>query len=122
MKKSILFLFLLAFTLHVSSNLLIAINFLFNQDYIAQTRCENKAKPMLKCNGKCQLSKELKKEEERKKDKPTIESVFVLSLPEKTIEFSLPQAQFLTTQNHLAFENTQKPETFSESIFHPPNC
>jgi hypothetical protein len=32
-----------------------------NEAYIAQTLCENKAKPAKKCNGKCQLAKQLKK-------------------------------------------------------------
>jgi len=30
-------------------------------DYIVAELCENKAKPILKCNGKCHLAKELKK-------------------------------------------------------------
>ena len=37
------------------------INYYINYDYIVAELCENKAKPVLKCNGKCHLTKELKK-------------------------------------------------------------
>ena len=45
-----------------------------NEAYIAQTLCENKAKPAKKCNGKCQLAKELKKAdgESATKQAPTL--------------------------------------------------
>jgi hypothetical protein len=38
-----------------------------NYDYIAKVLCENKAKPELKCNGKCQLMKELAKAADEEK-------------------------------------------------------
>ncbi len=37
------------------------INYYINYDYIVAELCENKDKPVLKCNGKCHLTKELKK-------------------------------------------------------------
>lgn len=37
------------------------IHFKINQYQIAKQFCENKDKPALKCNGKCHLTKELKK-------------------------------------------------------------
>jgi hypothetical protein len=41
----------------------ITVRFHFQQEEIAKTSCENKAKPELKCNGKCQLAKQLKEAE-----------------------------------------------------------
>jgi hypothetical protein len=38
-----------------------------NYDYIAKVLCENKAKPELKCNGKCHLMKQLAKASEAEK-------------------------------------------------------
>lgn len=35
------------------------LDYILNYDYIANTLCENKAKPQLHCNGKCHLKKEL---------------------------------------------------------------
>jgi hypothetical protein len=37
------------------------LNYAVNKEYIATTLCENKGKPMMHCNGKCHLEKELKK-------------------------------------------------------------
>ena len=43
------------------------IDYIVNYDYIANELCENKAKPELKCNGKCHLMKELAKASEDEK-------------------------------------------------------
>ncbi len=40
-----------------------------NQAELTAKYCVNKAKPMLKCNGKCYLAKQLKKQEEQEKAK-----------------------------------------------------
>ncbi len=37
------------------------IGYYINYDYIVNVLCENKDKPVLKCNGKCHLVKEIKK-------------------------------------------------------------
>ncbi len=42
-------------------------DYIINYDYISKVLCENKAKPELKCNGKCQLMKELAKASEQEK-------------------------------------------------------
>jgi len=41
------------------------LEFKWNQDYIAQNFCENKAKPKLKCEGNCQLTKMMAAEEKK---------------------------------------------------------
>jgi hypothetical protein len=43
------------------------IDYVINYDYISKVLCENKAKPELKCNGKCHLMKELAKASEDEK-------------------------------------------------------
>ena len=40
------------------------LDYIINYDYIANELCENKAKPELKCNGKCHLVNELAKASE----------------------------------------------------------
>jgi hypothetical protein len=37
------------------------VDYAINKEYIAKVLCENIEKPILKCNGKCHLKKELKK-------------------------------------------------------------
>lgn len=40
------------------------VEYVLNQDYIAEFLCINKDKPELKCNGKCHLVKEIEKQQE----------------------------------------------------------
>lgn len=40
------------------------VEYVLNQDYIAEFLCINKDKPKLQCNGKCHLVKEIKKQKE----------------------------------------------------------
>ncbi len=42
--------------------------YVVNKEYVAQKLCENQAIPMLNCNGKCYLSKQLEKAESALKD------------------------------------------------------
>jgi hypothetical protein len=43
------------------------IDYIVNYEYISKVLCENKAKPMMHCNGKCHLMKELVKASENEK-------------------------------------------------------
>ena len=43
------------------------IDYVVNYEYISKVLCVNKAKPKLKCNGKCHLMKELAKASENEK-------------------------------------------------------
>ncbi|WP_375605317.1 hypothetical protein [Flavobacterium davisii] len=53
------------------------IDYVVNYDYIVKVLCVNKDKPVLKCNGKCHLMKELAKASES--EKPTPDKKNVLS-------------------------------------------
>jgi hypothetical protein len=44
------------------------IHYSVHYTYYAEVLCENKDNPMLECNGKCAISKELKKAEEGKRN------------------------------------------------------
>jgi hypothetical protein len=48
--------------MYSTHNFWLNIAFHFNQDEIAASHCENKAKPKLHCDGKCHLKKEIEKE------------------------------------------------------------
>lgn len=43
------------------------VGYIINYDYIVKELCENRQKPELHCNGKCQLMKELAKASENEK-------------------------------------------------------
>ena len=69
------------------------VNYVFNYDFYKNVLCENKAKPELKCNGKCHLAKEIKiaKEQENNSKLPIPKLDYTkipVSLIEKQIAFT----------------------------------
>ncbi len=52
--------------IYSTHNFWLNIAFSLNQKAIAQTHCENKAKPKMHCDGKCHLKKEIDKENNQK--------------------------------------------------------
>jgi hypothetical protein len=105
------------------SKVWIFVSFKINQDYIAKNLCENRAKPILKCNGKCQLMKKLKqadKEEEKQTPQTIKEKLEVL--------YCLNQSSFNVSQK-LDFEvkkqsffgyKFQNYSSFQSNLFRPP--
>ena len=55
LQRCIAFLLLLAFGAMSFSQAVVEINFYINRATIAKTLCENRDKPMMHCNGRCQL-------------------------------------------------------------------
>lgn len=126
MKKLTTILLMMCLSCQLVLKLSIVAWFEINQDYIAATLCENKARPELVCCGKCVLTKQLKKadsgEQKDKSNTPT--------KAEKTaiVVFILPTNKGLdklSATNILAIQNPIHPNHFevaiSEAIFHPPS-
>ena len=100
------------------------IEYAVNYDYIAQVLCENKEKPMMHCNGKCHLMKELAKEAEnekpiapnKKNGTQETETLFCMFVPsfeipkEYGILFSKINTHYTNRYAYLNIDNT----------FHPP--
>ena len=95
-------------------------NYMVNKDFIAKNLCENRDKPMMHCNGKCHLRKQLA-EQQKKENAP------VQSLKEKL------ELQFFSKTTPLIFTETDPeiipfnstylffiPKTTLVSVFHPP--
>lgn len=101
------------------------VDYVLNYDYIANVLCENKAKPELKCNGKCQLMKNLAKvsDEEKpinsdKKDnsKQEIEVLFF-----QTIEPLFVQRNFFSKNKSVKDIYTNLYfHLVNNSVFRPP--
>jgi hypothetical protein len=111
----------------LGSKSFVVLNWKINQDYITEKYCENKDKPMMNCNGKCYLSKqleklELKEKEEREKypsPKSQVETTnFAWTVENLLIEIN---TGFKLTENKLGLH---KPifwyNTDKEVIYHPP--
>ncbi len=102
--------------------------FYINQREITRLECENKDKPLMKCNGKCYLAKQLQKAEDelnvkkskQEKSKNTIKllegSAFIV--PQKTAFSSHFSFQIETTNCVSYSKNLLAGATYP--IFHPP--
>jgi hypothetical protein len=84
-------------------------DYIINYDYITKVLCENKAKPVMHCNGKCHLMKELAKTAEQ--DKPIspkkgstaeIEILFFQPVPSFTFQ---PFIVGVITKNSTSYNN-----------------
>ncbi|WP_157607914.1 hypothetical protein [Seonamhaeicola sp. S2-3] len=96
------------------------IEYLLNQDYIAEFLCVNKDKPELQCNGKCHLAKELKKQQQQ--EPLTTLSVYMENYPigfvnilniSKSTVITLKKEHFFYYKNLYNFN-------IKKSIFQPP--
>lgn len=91
----------------------------FNNAEFTEKYCENKAKPVMKCNGKCKLAKLAKETDNNNSDKNTVsekETVLYCKSIEN-IEFIvfLPQKKDIKIKCSLHNYNS------TSSNFHPPN-
>ena len=119
LNKIIAFMLLLAFTGQTFHKAIILISFYSRQEIIALTLCENKAKPKMKCNGTCQLSKKLKQEEQKDKSNPErkLENKFELVSFSSSIKIISPVLQL---SRKSSFYNPATLTALGDDIFHPP--
>ena len=123
MKKILVILLTLLVFLQPLSKVWIFVSFKINQDYIAKNLCENRAKPILKCNGKCQLMKKLKqadKEEEKQTPQTIKEKVEELYCLNQS-NFNVSQKLDFEVKKQSLFGYTfQNYSSFQSTLFRPP--
>lgn len=97
-------------------------NYLLNKELITNKFCENKAKPKLKCNGKCHLKKQLNEQENREgQSKNVIKEINEIQLF-FNIEKLYLQSPFVSmVLPNIDYIQKSLPE-LSLSFFHPPAC
>jgi hypothetical protein len=95
-------------------------------DYYVRTAayeksCVNKARPQLRCKGKCQMAKKLAEEEQKEQQAPQ------LKLEKQAETFSSETFYTLLSPNgqsspqrHVPVLNTGSPVARPHAIFHPP--
>jgi hypothetical protein len=106
------------------------IYFYQNRKEIAAKRCENRARPELKCNGKCQLAKQLKKLEQETEIALTKKQMPPLKV--KTTEWQVisdserPMLVVhlfdLSTSKVISQVDAGKAQLHEHAIFHPPQA
>lgn len=123
MLKKVAAIFLLfAFVAQTFHKAWIVVSFYSNREYITQTQCENKYRPMLHCNGQCALAKKLKQEEKKEQNNPETKlenknEVFSSAI---TYHAFSNTVTILTTSKPLF--NTGSPIDISGDFFHPPGA
>lgn len=97
------------------------IDYIVNYDYIAKELCENKAKPMLHCNGKCHLKKELARaandnKSSQEKKAFSGEAEFILPL---VPDFTPLIAVVAGARGYISCPDLYKGRNIA-AVFHPP--
>lgn len=100
------------------------LEYVINYDYIVKELCENKAKPEMKCNGKCHLMKELARASEKEvpisSDKKSTHHDFeVLFFENKNFSFTSNHKFVVNSKVNLVYNNLYSYEK-SNLVFHPP--
>lgn len=95
------------------------VEYAINYDYISKILCINKDKPEMSCNGKCQLIKNLEKQQEEDYNSLRI------SMEEYPIGFIkvtsvIDKNNFSITKTNKFFYKKDYTFLYSKSVFHPP--
>ena len=124
MKKLLLtHLFLNLYLLALIQPALPVIDYLVNYNYIVKELCENRDKPVLACNGKCYLEKQVKEQlnithSDEAPMPPKVDFEKIISLKFKKFTY-----QFLenhTAENNTYFFKSLVARNFTNSLLRPP--
>lgn len=120
-KKILTYLFTLLYLTAMVKPVLPVLDYVINQDYIAEVLCINKDKPMLNCDGKCYLAQMIQDQQnqDQHQDIPSAD------LREYPIGFiTILNCTFIksTSQTMLVtfYENINEKQ-YIPAVFHPPN-
>ncbi|WP_420603836.1 hypothetical protein [Flagellimonas sp.] len=121
MKHSIVYGFVLLYLIAMVRPIAPVLEYVINEDYIAEFLCINKDNVELQCNGKCYLMQRLSEQNEEKK-----QNLPKISLEEYPIGFvkitshSSAKENHSTLQHNFGYHNHYTFLYYSKS-FHPPN-
>lgn len=120
-KQITVFIFLASFVAHTIGNGFYIADYYLNTAKYAKN-CVNKAKPKLKCNGKCQLMKKIREQEEKEKKSDEIElsARIELTLSDKNYFVIIDDRNAINNPIQPLYQNAIRLIDFSSSVFHPP--
>jgi len=120
MKRIVSAIFILLLTTQAFSKWIIVLEFGINREYIAANLCENRAKPVFKCGGKCQLTKEMAEDQQD----PAGRSQLQLKFQETAFSQLINITEMDKRSGHpIMHSSVYTVRNFSEPyfpIFHPP--
>ncbi|MBK9461959.1 MAG: hypothetical protein KA783_04780 [Chitinophagales bacterium] len=122
MKQLLVILLSILILLNPISRTWIVVSYQINQKYIAQNLCENRAKPQMKCNGKCHLKKQLEKanKDEQKTPQNLTEKVEVLFCSQLGSFHFQAQSPIESQSPPRCFYKQMHSQLYLTDIFHPP--
>jgi len=119
LKQLIAFILILAFAAQTFNQITIVVDYYVNTSSFAKN-CENKAKPMLHCNGRCQMMKKLKQEENKDKQNPERRSENKNEvISSKSFFASVQYISLKNTVEHIILNN-KSIQDIPADFFHPP--
>ena len=121
MFRQLLAIFLLiAFAAQIFNGAVIVLDYYANTAAFAKN-CENKARPTMRCNGKCQMMKKLKEEEKKEQQAPERKGSYKNEVVSSKSFFTTP-AFFASGRNCQVsdYYSTSFPQGTPSDIFHPP--
>lgn len=128
MKRVVLFLIICTFLMQASIKTVVFIDWKVNQSRITKLYCVNKDNPLMRCNGKCYLSVQLKKiESEYEQSKAPfnpkhLKATELLLFLENFISKPLEIYRHTSQTNPGGIYQESITQLYISSCFHPPNC
>lgn len=120
MKQLLTIALILGILIQSLGKLVLLSNYLLNKEYITLNFCENKNKPKLRCNGKCHLAKQLKKQEKQDNSaKNTTRASDQVQFCSDYVSTVSPQLLHLSISLNWGYLLTETEKT-PVSVFHPP--
>lgn len=127
MSRIISYILLAQMIYFVGASSVVIFNWKINQDIITEKYCVNKDKPMMNCDGKCYLSKqlenlELREEQERKNHPNPKQKVETLNYSWIIDDLSSDYFTFheIEVLEHVNYLKTVVSNPCIQDIFHPP--
>jgi hypothetical protein len=121
-KNCLTILLLAAFGTQTFQQGLLITGFVARQDFIARNLCENRSRPAMHCNGKCQLMKKMRQEEKKDRENPGRKTDGRPTLiAQKMAAWNLAAGPG-TTPARFPRINQGKPVDRTLDFFHPPCC
>jgi hypothetical protein len=120
LKYSVVILLFSSLIAHTFSRSLVLADYLVNMESYKKT-CVNKAKPMMHCNGKCQMLKKIKKQEGESNTNAPAPKFNQQELILSSKSFYPTIEMFRTQENKFFYAfNSSFNSNYISSIFHPP--
>jgi hypothetical protein len=122
MKKIAALLLTVAFGLQTFSQGITILDFYINQSYITKNKCVNRYRPMLHCNGKCQLAQKIKQQEQKEQQNPELKLAAKNEVLSSRSFFATMLTIVPVLRNSYNTDSGFYLPNYSASIFHPPQA